>query len=219
MTACSAASTARTLLTNAAVQSSITMPANQQEQSPLFGLPAELRNRIYEIVSIVHTSNAEPALFSTCRKIREEGLELFYTTHTFSFKAAKSFSGPWPAERYHHFLTCLGASKAIMIEHLAFHIRCQKALERDTSGEMTHVAVTLDARTPRILDARFSRGNVAKEHVAALNEARDGLNAVWQGHPSKVGILRTLPALVPRKIRIEEADEDDERSSLLGMPA
>lgn len=49
----------------------------------LLGIAPELRNHIYSYVvaSQDGISNAQPALFATCRQIRNEGLGLFYTDH------------------------------------------------------------------------------------------------------------------------------------------
>lgn len=70
-----------------------------QLDSPLFRLPAELRNQIYEELLCANTptkladlTNARriptpaptyPAILSTCKRIHEEAKDLLYTTHIF----------------------------------------------------------------------------------------------------------------------------------------
>lgn len=74
----------------------------QQPAIPLFRLPAELRNRIYELVlmfrhplgahrdlmgdweaEMTPCNVAQPALARTCRAIRSESLPIFYAQNTF----------------------------------------------------------------------------------------------------------------------------------------
>lgn len=83
--------------------------AEQRPASPLFKLPAELRNRIYEYaltddkqpLVVVHTwlsvSNGyglcmQPALVRTCRAIRNEALSIFYSSNEFTASFEMQYS-------------------------------------------------------------------------------------------------------------------------------
>ena len=62
------------------------MPSN----SALFGLPGELRNRIYRLVLLVEGSIdvdsgciPEPALLVVCQQLRREGIYIYYTENQF----------------------------------------------------------------------------------------------------------------------------------------
>jgi hypothetical protein len=69
----------------------------EQDYSPFFRLPAELRNQIYTELLCPDTptikalaqeshhvsSTLHPSILSTCRKIHAEATDLLYTTHTF----------------------------------------------------------------------------------------------------------------------------------------
>ncbi|KAF2627413.1 hypothetical protein BU25DRAFT_341500 [Macroventuria anomochaeta] len=72
---------------------------NGQLESPLFRLPAELRNQIYEDLLCANTptklsdlanaarlpvpASTHPAILATCKRIHSEAKDLLYTTHVF----------------------------------------------------------------------------------------------------------------------------------------
>lgn len=77
-------------------------PTNKMSKSHLLALPAELRNKIYEHALIdpqcvrrhfthladpMAKSCPGPALLQTCRQIRAEATELYYSNNTFIIKA------------------------------------------------------------------------------------------------------------------------------------
>ena len=66
-----------------------------QQQSPLLGLPPELRNMIYELVfkgqtMINGVKHYAPGILLACKKIYHEATLLFYQTATFYFDDYKS---------------------------------------------------------------------------------------------------------------------------------
>ena len=185
------------------------MAENEQPQCPFFRLPSEIRNKIYEDVSIAHNSNREPSIFRTCRRIHNEGLKLFYATHAFRFEARTHWR-PWEAEQYHHFLTRLGADKTTMMEHLQFDIEDETRFYAAEHKEDISIFVSVHAKEPRILETCFSRDDVRGDHVASLEARKDAINGAWESHPEpmKVGFIRTLAALVPSYVKLEGEEED-----------
>lgn len=184
---------------------------HQRPQSPLFALPAELRNRIYEHAALAQKSNKEPSILCTCRQIRCEGLKLFYAAHAFNFLAEIGSLQRWDAKEYHHFLTSLGANKAVWIEHLRFQLADEYDYLMGRKVEELFIDVTLDANKAEVGRASYSRGDVAAENVAALQNATMALNSAWTAHPNptKAGLLRTLPALVPLEVTIGDGRADE----------
>lgn len=183
---------------------------HQQSQSPLFALPAELRNRIYEHVAIAHTSNDEPRLLSTSCRVRREGLKLFYAFHIFNFLAKGRAGNRWDAFKYQHFLTSLGADRVVWIEHLRLQITIDYDPREGRKEEDVFLDVTLHAEKAEVVKARYSHDDVMAENVAALQTATAALNSAWAIPPSptKAGLLRTLPALVPIEVEIGAGSAD-----------
>ena len=186
------------------------MAVSLQVQSPLFKLSGELRNRIYEQVSINHPNNHEPALFLTCRQIRNEGRKLFYATHTFVLSAKDRMNRMDPTN-YQHFLTRLGVDKAAMIEHLRIEVGNNLRHFQNPQAESVFVDVRVDAGKAEVLSACFSHEGVSKKAVGTLETAKNALNAAWATHenPTKIGLLRTLPALVPQKVKVGDGNDVD----------
>lgn len=187
------------------------MAENEQPECPLFKLPSEIRNGIYEYVSVAHDSHREPSIFRTCRRIRNEGLKLFYATHVFRFEATTHY-GPWEATHYHHFLTRIGADKAAKIEHLQFDVDDEVRSYGMENKEIVSIFVTVHAKEPRILKTCFLRDDVRGDDVASLQATKDAINSAWESHPepTKVGIMRTLAHLVPSRVRFEGKAEDSD---------
>jgi len=188
------------------------MASQTPEQCALLSLPPEVRNRISEAVSIVHEDNHEPNYFRTCRQIREEGLKLFYATHTFFFTGQAHSSQRWAGTSCQHFITCIGPRKAALLEHFRFSV--SDLFSRDEA--LADIRVTVDPEKLRILDVSFAREDIADADVAALTASKDSLNSVWSKLPStnRVGFLRTLTALVPRKVSIKGASVDEQMEIL-----
>lgn len=180
------------------------MAENEQAKCPLSKLPSEIRNSIYEHVSIAHDSHHEPSIFGTCRRIHNEGLKLFYATHIFRFEATTHY-GPWEATHYHHFLTCIGADKAAKIEHLQFDVDDEVRSYKKKNKDIVSILVTVHAKEPRILETCFLRDDVRGDDVASLESRKDALNSGWESHPepTKAGLMRTLAALVPSRVKFE----------------
>ncbi|PPJ57822.1 hypothetical protein CBER1_00176 [Cercospora berteroae] len=70
------------------------MKVHGQDASPLFGLPGELRNRIYRLVlleqnaiQVVDTGYARPGLLTTCQQIANESTVLYYEENKFDVRA------------------------------------------------------------------------------------------------------------------------------------
>lgn len=181
------------------------MTLNLQTQSPLFKLSGELRNRIYEQVSIDHPNNHEPSLFATCNQIRSEGLKLFYATHTFLFPAKQLEPSEKQPTAYHHLLTSVAAEKAERIEHLRFQVQNQERYFTNPDAEAIFVDIKIHAGRAEVVSAGFSPPGVSQKATEKLEKARRDLNAAWKAHenPTKVGLLRTLLALVPQEVRME----------------
>lgn len=190
------------------------MAAIEQTQSPLFALPAELRNRIYEQVAIQQYGNGQPNLLRTCRKIREEGLELFYTSHAFRAPARVHRMQSWDDTAYQKLLTRLGTERASLIQHVRFELS-----EKHGGMRTATVDVTVHAKNAKVTEAVYLEDNVAKESRDMLAAQKTRLNQQWAVHPnpSKVGLLRTIPSLVPREVKKEGDDgEEDQMSGHVG---
>ena len=70
-----------------------------------------------------------------------------------------------------------------------------------------YIDVVVDAEKAEVLSAAFSTfEDVIKEDVEALEKARVALNNAWAAHsnPNKPGMLRTLAALVPIDVKVQE---------------
>ena len=88
----------------------------QQAQSPLLRLPAELRNEIYHLVptdpknvQISTSGYTRPALLNTCKSIRYEALHLFYTSNTFTL-TIRSYNAT-PLLKWRNHLNRIGIQK------------------------------------------------------------------------------------------------------------
>ncbi|KAK3723933.1 hypothetical protein LTR37_001417 [Vermiconidia calcicola] len=81
--------------------------ASRQQKLHLLGLPAELRNKIYEYAlvdfedtQIWDSCNIQPPLLHVCRTIRREAISIFYTFNLFNLHIRDCDSKP-----VHHFYT------------------------------------------------------------------------------------------------------------------
>ncbi|KAK4622091.1 hypothetical protein CLAFUW4_06607 [Fulvia fulva] len=132
-------------------------PPAPSKQCHLLELPAELRNRIYELVVADHTSIHQPNLMRTCRQTRGEALSLFYSTHIFHFSF--EFDDVLPASLV-GWTNSIGKERADLVNKVFFDIWVRNAL-------WTRCLFTL--RCTRITDATGIPGQAWRAPTGGLD--------------------------------------------------
>ena len=114
-------------------------------------LPAELRNRIYDLAAVLdepidlrmltywaadgssRTMLAEPSITAVCRLVREESLPVFYTRNTFTHKFDLGNSANDYASLC-AYLHTLGKDRCKMLRHFEIAFQCSGKDLDDGSG-------------------------------------------------------------------------------------
>lgn len=92
-----------------------------------------------------------------------------------------------------------------MIEYLRFQVQNQERYFTNPDAEAIVVDIEIHAGGAEVVSAGFSPQGVSQKATEKLEKAKRDLNAAWKAHasPTKVGLLRTLLALVPQEVRME----------------
>ena len=131
--------------------------------SPLLSLPAELRNRIYELAVVepdliklmgfrgvgkFEIRVAQPALTRACRQLRRECLALFYEANIFLGECHSTCQAKATPEYIDQWVEAIGAENRNSLKHLYLHFYPDKHLRFGPFLEAVEESVSITAVIP-----------------------------------------------------------------------